>query len=65
MTGALRSLARVWIGDVARPRFWKLELPLFTVLQGRLARPDQPSDSDVDNSEPEPDLPSKAVSLMC
>ena len=38
---------------------------MLTVLRGRLARPDQPSDSDVERSEPDPDFPSNAVSLRC
>lgn len=64
--GALRSFARVSIGEVAMLRFWPIARDeVFTVLQGRLGRPTQPSDSDDDRREPEPDFPSNAVSLMC
>lgn len=49
------------------PRLWpmeRVEVEL-TVAQGMFGRPDQPSDSDEDNKEPEPDLPSNAVSPIC
>lgn len=65
--GALRSFARVWMGEVdIPPLFWLIDSDeVLTVLQGRLGRPAQPSDSEVDNNEPEPVFPSKLASPMC
>lgn len=64
--GALRSFARVSTGDVAKLRFWPMASDdVFTVLHGRLGRPAQPSDSEEDNREPDPDFPSNAFSLIC
>jgi hypothetical protein len=52
------------MGEVAMPLLWPIDNDGLTVLQGMFGRPAQPSDSDEDNNEPEPDLPSKAVSPM-
>ena len=66
MPGALRSFALAWTGDVAIavvPRD-KADV-VFTVVHGRLGLLVQPSDSDVDKRDPEPDFPSNGVSASC
>lgn len=63
---ALRSLGLACTGDVFMavvPR--ARDDDVLTVVQGRLGREVHPSDSEVDNSDPDPDLPSKAVSAAC
>ena len=57
---ALRSLDLAWAGDVVKVAFEPLERAeeVLTVGQGRLGRVVHPSDSEVDNSDPEPDFPS-------
>lgn len=66
MPEALRSFARAWTGDVVIavvPRE-RAEV-VFTVVHGRLGLLVQPSDSDVDRRDPEPDFPSNGVSASC
>lgn len=57
---ALRSLDLAWAGDVVKVALEPRERAeeVLTVGQGRLGRAVHPSDSEVDNSDPEPDFPS-------